>query len=496
MSSILFFSRENLPQLYGRLSGYISNTELIHVAYSQAEAKVLKSFGIVPDYIYLDMFRTVYDGLVLSDDLLAAVDKDIITQSEGRMNLNEAIQSDRGFSLLSYEESLRSAAAHYIVWEKIFAEHHVDVLEHEACSLFFNYIAAILCKKQGGCYTFQIAIKNDTDDYAYLNANNGEYDFYELRSNFIKYINNPDLINRERCGAFIKKFREDKTVFLGNLVRRNEPITKLFFSSLKERYKESKETTRFDRIYSNIEYWSYHNKVITNKYNNLRDYRKKRIQFEADIPEGEKYFFYPFHLEPEAVVQYLADGIYKNQVKLIENIAASLPSGCYLYVKDHPHITAYRKAEDYERLMKVPNIRLLDPRIPAKVLVNNAIGVITINGTAGMEALLMGKQVYCFGTCMYSFVPRVNYLRNIRDLRECIYKNINVKYEDNDELYAFVMAYLISSHPGYFNAFFGGFKIPGFDNDKNARLIAVELEQYAASINDFKCAIDRLKDES
>ena len=486
MNSILFFSRANLPQLYGRLSRFIKNTDLIHVAYSQEEAKALNSLDIVPDYIYLDMFRTVYDGLVLSDDLLNAVDEDIITQSEGRMNLNAAIQSDRGFSLLSYEECLRSAVAHYLVWEKIFAEHHVDVLEHEPCSLFFNYIAAILCKKQGGCYTYQIAIKNDRDNYAYLNANNGEYDFYELKSNFNKYINNPTLIDRKRCGEFLNKFREDKSVFLGNLVCRNLSLTKLFFSSLKERYKESRETTRYDRIYSNIEYWSYHNKVLTNKYNNLRDYRKRRIKFETNIPEGENFFFYPFHLEPEAVVQYLADGIYKNQVKLIENIAASLPPNCYLYVKDHPHVVAYRKAEDYERLMKVPNIRLLDCRIPAKAIINNAVGVITINGTAGMEALLMGKQVYCFGTSMYSFVPRVNYIKNIRGLREAMYCNVESHYEDNEELFAFVMAYLKSSHPGYISGFVGGAQIADMDIEANASQIANELENYVNSITTYK----------
>lgn len=486
MNSILFFSRANLPQLYGRLSQYIKDTEIIHVAYSQAEAQALKAFDINPDYVYLDLFREVYDGMVLTEELINVVDGDIITQSNGRMCLNAAIQSDRGFSILTYEESLHSAIAHYLVWDKIFAKHHIDVLEHEPCSLFFNYIAAILCKKQGGSYTYQIAVKNDKHEYAYLNANNGEYDFYELESNFDRFINDPTLIDRVRCKQFIEKFREDKTVFFSHLSRRSSPIMKLFFSSIKERCKEVKETTQYDRIYSNIEYWSYHNKVITNKYNNLREYRKRKVKFETDIPEGEKYFFYPFHLEPEAVVQYLADGIYKNQVKLIENIAASLPPGCYLYVKDHPHITAYRKAEDYERLMNVPNVRLLDPRTPAKQIINNAIGVITINGTAGLEALLMGKQVYCFGTCMYSFMPRVNYIRNIRDLRKCIYENINMIYEDNDELYAFVMAYLTSSHPGYINGFVGGVQIPGFDNKKNACTIAEELEQYASRIADFK----------
>ena len=82
--------------------------------------------------------------------------------------------------------------------------------------------------------------------------------------------------------------------------------------------------------------------------------------------------------------------IYANQVKLIENIAASLPVGYYLYVKDHPHELAYRKAEDYRRLMQIPNVRLLRKSIPGKLVIRNAVGVFTINGTAGFEGLLLG----------------------------------------------------------------------------------------------------------
>lgn len=486
MNSVLFFSRDNLPNLYGRLSKYMKDVVILHVAYSKKEALALNTFGISPDYIYLDMFKEVYDSLVLSDDLLNSVDNDIIIQSCGRMNLNSAIQSDRGFAILSYEECLRSAVSHYLVWNKIFEDHHVDVLEHEPCSLFFNYIAAVLCKKQGGNYTYQIAISNDQYDYAYLNANNGEYDFYELESNYYRYISNPTLIDRNRCKQFIDKFRNDKTVFFGNLVHRNYSLIKLFFSSIKERIKVTKDCKQFNRIYSNIEYWSYHNTVITNRYNNLLAYRRNGIKFETILPYGEKYFFYPFHLEPEAVVQYLADGLYKNQIKLIENIAASLPPGYYLYVKDHPHILAYRKSDDYERLMRVPNIRLLDPRIPAKVIINNAIGVFTINGTAGMEALLMGKQVYCFGSCMYSFVPGVKYIKNIRDLKGVLYENIETQGMNYDELYAFVMALLVSAHSGYISGFVGGAQIPGLDIDKNAQVIASDLERYVANLAYYK----------
>lgn len=490
MKTILFFNRAHLPKLYGRISKYLNNVQVIHVAYSKAEADALKAFDVKADFVYLDMFKEIYDSLVLNDELLNKVDYDIIEQSEGRFNLNSAIQSDRGFALLTYEESLRSAVAHYFVWEAIFSKYHVDILEHEPCSLFFNYIAAILCKKQGGHYTYQIAIANDVDAYSYINANDGEYIFYELQANYKKYIENPSLIDVDRCKKYLKVFRDDRGVFMGELLHKKKySIFRLFFSSQKEKLRRLIAGNKYDRIYSNIEYWSFLNNDTDNQYVNAKEYKIKKIRFEESIPRGEKYYFYPFHLEPEAVVQYLADGIYKNQVKLIENIAASLPPGTYLYVKDHPHKNAYRKADDYERLMKIPNIRLLDSRFSGKEIIQNSIGVITINGSAGYEALLMGKQVYCFGTCMYSFMPRVSYLQNIRDLRNAIYNNLSVRYEDDIPLFAYVMSILTSTHVGYIDGFVGGVQIPNMDIDENCRVIAEGIEIYVNNITQYEESI-------
>ena len=486
MQTLLFFSRASLSKLYGSVSRYLKDVEVVHVAYSQSEVNILRSFGIEPDYVYLDLFKREYDNVVVNDEILLKIDNTIIEQSEGRFNLNSAIQSDRGFSILTYEECLQSVISHFNVWENIFKEHHIDVLEHEPCSLFFNYIASILCKRQGGAYTYQLAIKNDESEYAFINANGGDYKFYELQHAYNKYLNNPSLIDRERCSRFVKVFREDRTVFMGKLLQRKVSLFKLFAGSLREKWMSLVSPNRYDRIYSNIEYWVNNKRVIGEKFNNIKDYRARHIRFESSLPVGEKFYFYPFHLEPEAVVQYLADGIYKNQVKLIENIAASLPPGYYLYVKDHPHEFAYRKADDYERLLNIPNIRLLDSNIPGKEIIMNSIGVVTINSTAGFEALLMGKQVYCFGTCMYSFVPRVHYIKNIRDLREAMYKEMTIaQYRDDVFLEAYIMAVLTSSYPGYIDGFVGGAQIPNMDLEKNAQLIATGLEQYVKRISEL-----------
>lgn len=476
--TILFFDRSELTYLYGKMTQYIEKAEVIHVAYSQNESKMLSQMGIKCDYIYLDSFKNIYDTCEVSEDTLQEIDDDIIKYSEGRFNLNSSIQSDRAFTILNYEESLHAAVAHYLTWSSIFEKYHVDLFVHEPCSLFFNHIASILCNKQGGTFAYQIQLEGDREGFFYQNACNDNFDFKEIEAKFKYYLDNPTSVDIERCKAFLEKFRREQKVFFGNIINRRQPMWKLYVSSLKSFIRKSIKTRSCDKRYQLIDYWLLSQNSAWDKIKNIKGYKRKHIKFYDNIPEGEKFFFYPMHLEPEAVVLYLGDGIYKNQIKLIENVAAALPPGYYLYVKDHPHEFAYRAPEDYQRLMQVPNIRLLSQWLPGKEIIKKCVGLVTINGTAGFEALLMGKQVYCFGRNQYSFHPKVNYIQNIRDLRSAIYQNMNAEYKDDETMYAYIMGYLESLHPGYVNYFLGTAEKVGIDQNDNAKVMAEDLISY------------------
>lgn len=476
--TILFFDRCELTHLYGSITPYIEGATVIHVAYSKVESDILSSLNVKADYIYTDLFNEIYDHCKITDRLLETIDEDIISYSDGRFNLNSSIQSDRSFTLLSYEESLHSAVAHYLIWEKIFEDNHVDLMYHEPCSLYLNHIASILCLKQGGVFSYQVQAESDKEGFYYLNAVNDSYAFWELERLYNEYVNYPENIDIERCKSYISSFRKDQSVFFGSILNIRQPKWRLYYKALVSWVKKIINKHHFSKNNSLIDYWLLSQNFAWNKLKNLRGYKKNHIHFLDHIPSGEKYFFYPMHLEPEAVVLYLGDGIYNNQIKLIENVAASLPPGYFLYVKDHPHEYAYRSPEDYARLLKVPNIRLLSQWLPGKELISGCTGLVTINGTAGFEALMMGKQVYCFGKNQYSFHPRVSYVRNIRDFREAVYKNIEIKYQNDESLYPYVMAFLNSLHPGYVNYFLGTAEKVGIDQKENARVIAKDIIRY------------------
>ena len=95
--------------------------------------------------------------------------------------------------------------------------------------------------------------------------------------------------------------------------------------------------------------------------------------------------------------------------------------------------------------------------------------------TACFEALLLGKQVFCMGYSYYSCQERVNVIKNVRDIRDVVYSLVDVSYSDDNNLLAFVYAYLESSHPG-FTAFFGNrHEVLGIDVKQNGLTIAEDI---------------------
>lgn len=476
MKTILFFDRCELTDQFISISKWLKDKfNVIHVAYSSVEVDKLKKAGIIDFYNYTDLFSQNIEKVKLDKDILIDIDKVIIESSNGRFNLNASIQSDRGFSLLTYQESLLLAQSHYLAWKYIFDKQKVDLMYHEICSQFMVHIAALLCKSQCGKFIDFIQCASDIDGYRYLCIDGENFECPGMKNRYDYLMANQEEIDHKRVDIFLQNFRKDYSVFFESEFNLKTSKFKLFSEGIIRKLSKLKHANDFDRLKNNIDYWMNQRNEPFNKLKNLREYKRLNIVFETEIPKNETYYYYSIHLEPEATVLYLGDGIYANQIKLIENIAASLPAGSFLYVKDHPHEYAYRKANDYERLLRVPNIRLFHQSIPGKKLIANAKGVFSINGTAGYEALLLNKQVYCFGNSYYSFQSRVNYVENIRELRSIVYNLKNVEYKDDVELYAFCYAFLESSHEGYVDYFGGRTKKLGINDEHNGKVIAADI---------------------
>lgn len=159
------------------------------------------------------------------------------------------------------------------------------------------------------------------------------------------------------------------------------------------------------------------------RFNNIRKTKQFFSKwFETEVSPHERYFVYPLHYEPEASTLIRAFN-FSDQMCVIKQIIKVLPLGIKLVVKEHAGNQGYRKTSFYRELYYFPNVILVPPSYNGKKLIKNSVGVITLTGRMGWEALIMDKPVITFGETFWTSFDTVMKPDSWRQLKEFI-KNI------------------------------------------------------------------------
>lgn len=129
---------------------------------------------------------------------------------------------------------------------------------------------------------------------------------------------------------------------------------------------------------------------------------------KTDFDLNEKFIYFPFGLQPEMTTDTI--GLrFGDQLLALEELSAALPEGMLIYAKENPKQTCHMRGESfYRRLNAMPNVRYLPADVPSFDLIRHAQCVAPVTGTAGWEALLMGKPVIHFGVTWYHDLPGVH----------------------------------------------------------------------------------------
>lgn len=152
------------------------------------------------------------------------------------------------------------------------------------------------------------------------------------------------------------------------------------------------------------------------------------------VEKTEDYAFFPLHYDPEIATMLYAP-FFTDQIYVIKQIARSLPVHFKLYIKEHPAMVGYRTRAYYQELKKIPNVKLINPSIPSFSLTKNARLITTITGTAGWEALLLGKPVITFGNVFFNKISSVKQCRTIEELPYLIKAQLEqFSYQENEVL--------------------------------------------------------------
>lgn len=214
--------------------------------------------------------------------------------------------------------------------------------------------------------------------------------------------------------------------------------------------------------------------------------RLLRRHVQPSLPPGERFFFFPLQYEPEISLSTQGRG-WTDQLALAELISQSLPIDRWLYVKEHPSmLSGIRPSGFYRALMHLPRVRLLEQYMNSYDIIPRAEGVLTITGTAGWEALMLGRPVVLFGHAFYEeFAEGVTRLNRFDELPG-ILRDLRHRQVPEEPLLAYIATVLSRAPEGIFiepRAFSGiaDMVLSDANLDGIGSVIAQRLERMSAA---------------
>jgi hypothetical protein len=117
-------------------------------------------------------------------------------------------------------------------------------------------------------------------------------------------------------------------------------------------------------------------------------------------PEQGQYVFFPLPVPWETTIRWRAPK-FDNHLETIINLRKNIPSKYALYVKEHPVDRGGTSLETLYKISRIPGVFLIDPVFDSRQLIKNSSFVITVNSTAGFEAILMGKTPITLAPAFY-----------------------------------------------------------------------------------------------
>jgi hypothetical protein len=201
-------------------------------------------------------------------------------------------------------------------------------------------------------------------------------------------------------------------------------------------------------------------------FDHLAGFEDQTVDLSGD------YIYMPLQLQPEMTTSALG-GRFHDQALAIERLAAILPEGVRILVKENPKQGGYMRGPlFFHRLARIPAVTLLPSWADTHALTARARCVATITGTVGWEAIRLGKPALVFGRAWYRRLPGVIEWRD-----DLTYADIAGASVDHAALEASAGALLARSHHGVVDRHYAKI-VPDYQPDAN-------IERVAATIVDL-----------
>ena len=111
---------------------------------------------------------------------------------------------------------------------------------------------------------------------------------------------------------------------------------------------------------------------------------------------------------------------FSNQMWVVELLSRSIPPSHKLLVKIHKSDIANYSSSQLNRMRSFPGVELVRPFADTRSFIENAAMVVSIQGTMGLEAALLGKPVVSLGESPIAVFPSVSRIGDIPRLPQLI----------------------------------------------------------------------------
>jgi len=359
------------------------------------------------------------------------------------ISLNWLLFSERYiriYNKFTYKQAMRILELNFRFIEELFDTEKPEILLTGQIASLMDYICWFEAKKRN--IKFRSYVADRISDSVLISdcPANIWNKFLELINETKQWNSIPDKVRME-IKSFLKKFSEGN---IRAICLKEEKKILPIFKFL--RYYKRRGFNKY-RDFTNIP-------ILYKLFNKIKEKTRifllrGRIEFIREIKE-QNYIFFPLHLEPETTTLYWAPFYFENQMAFAENIAKALPIGWYLFIKENPRMIGCRDLYFYEYLSQFSNIKFVSNNISSLELIKRSQAVVTITGTAALEAAFLGKPSFIFGDVFFEYCPGVYRIKKWEDIDEVIRKKIKNFNYNEDELIKFTWAYLKSLHKGIF----------------------------------------------
>ena len=161
----------------------------------------------------------------------------------------------------------------------------------------------------------------------------------------------------------------------------------------------------------------------------------------------EKYIIYPLN-QPHDEQLLVRAPKYLDTISNIKFIADNLPSNINLLVKEHPVNPGMISQKEIKKIINdYKNVYFVNPELPIRPLILQSQGLVTINSTAGIEALICDKKIVVLGESYYKHNSMAIKPKDKSELKNALLELVDNKNFETEATTQMLSTLLNQSYP-------------------------------------------------